>query len=59
MKLIKEIHAQVWTISGVLLVLITLSGPTLKKATTIFVVSLILHFLGVLFSDDDDNIEDT
>jgi hypothetical protein len=57
-KLIKELHALVWTIAGILLVLITLSGPTLTKATVIFVVGLIVHFLGVLLSGDD-NIEDT
>lgn len=61
MKLIRELHAQVWTISGVLLVLITLSGATFKQARLIFIVSLVLHFAGALFvsDDDSDNIEDT
>lgn len=59
MKLIKELHAQVWTISGVLLVLITLSGATFAKARLIFGISLVLHFAGVLLTKDEDNIEDT
>ncbi|CAB4145742.1 hypothetical protein UFOVP1219_73 [uncultured Caudovirales phage] len=53
MKLIKELHAQIWTVAGVILVLITLSGETLSKATVIFGVSLALHFIGVLFTNDD------
>ena len=54
MKLIKELHAQIWTICGVALVLITLSGATLTKAAWTFGVSLLLHFTGALLSKDDD-----
>ena len=54
MKLIKELHAQIWTVCGVALVLITLSGATLSKAIWTFGVSLLLHFAGALLSKDDD-----
>lgn len=57
MKLIKELHAQVWTLCGVALVLITLSGATLSKAAWTFGVSLALHFVGVLFTKDEDNTD--
>lgn len=53
MKLLKELHAQVWTICGVALVLITLNGITLTRATMAFGISLVLHFAGVLFQNDD------
>lgn len=55
MKLIKELHAQVWTLCGVALVLVTLSGITLQRATITFGVSLALHFVGVLITKDDDS----
>ena len=54
MKLIKELHAQVWTICGVALVLITLSGATLTKAAWTFSISLALHFVGVLATRDEE-----
>lgn len=57
MKLIKELHAQVWTLCGVALVLITLSGATLSKAAWTFGVSLALHLIGVLLTKDDDNTD--
>lgn len=53
MKLIRELHAQVWTVLGVALVLITLSGVTFTRALLAFAVSLVLHFLGLLLPDDE------
>lgn len=57
MKLIKELHAQVWTLCGVALVLITLSGATLSKAAWTFGVSLVLHFSGALLTKEDNHSE--
>lgn len=54
MKLIKELHAQVWTVLGVALVLITLSGVTFTRALIAFGISLILHFVGLLLPDERD-----
>jgi len=54
MKLIKELHAQVWTVLGVALVLITLSGVTFTRALIAFGISLILHFVGLLLPDEGD-----
>jgi len=53
-KLLKELHAQVWTICGVALVLITLNGITLQRATIAFGVSLALHFAGVVLQKDSE-----
>jgi hypothetical protein len=53
MKWIKELHAQVWTVCGTLLVLYTLTGQTLRLATTTFAIAIGLHFLGVLLPSED------
>lgn len=52
MKLFKEIHALLWTLAGTALVLITLSGAVRTMALWITGVTLLLHFIGSLFSDD-------
>lgn len=52
MKVLKELHAQVWTLLGVALVLITLTGDTLSKAAWAFGISLALHVVGLLLPDD-------
>ncbi len=57
MKFIKELHAQIWTVCGTLLVLYTLTGQTLKLATYTFVASLGLHFLGTMLPGEDDSDE--
>lgn len=54
MKWIKELHAQIWTICGTLLVLYTLTGQTLRLATITFVAGLGLHFLGVLLPEESE-----
>lgn len=54
MKFIKEVHAQVWTVCGTLLVLYTLTGQTLKLATWTFIGALGLHFLGTALPEDSD-----
>jgi len=55
MNLIKEIHAQIWTVCGTLLVLYTLTGQTLKMATYTFIGALILHFIGTSIPERDNS----
>ena len=59
MKLLKELHSQVWTVLGVALVLITLTGETLSKAAWAFAISLAIHFAGLLIPDspNDDSFD--
>lgn len=57
MRLVKELHAQIWTVCGTLLVLYTLTGQTLKLATYTFVASLGLHLLGTTLPEEDDTEE--
>jgi hypothetical protein len=57
MKLIKELHAQIWTVCGTLLVLYTLTGQTLRLATWTFVISMVLHLIGVTLEDEGENEE--
>jgi hypothetical protein len=56
-KLFNETSALAWTLGGTGLVLITLSGPTKILGLWISVVSLVAHFLGVLFSKDEEKDE--
>jgi hypothetical protein len=58
-KFFKETSALSWTLGGTALVLITLSGPTKVIGLWISAFSLIVHFLGVLFSPDEEKEEDT
>lgn len=54
-KLLNEMHTLAWTLGGTGLVLITLSGDTLKWGLWISGVSLVVHLIGaLLFSDADD-----
>lgn len=55
-KFFKEAHALAWTVSGTLLVLITLSGDTQKLAVRISIITLVVHLLGVLFSRDSEQL---
>ena len=57
MKLIKELHAQIWTVCGTLLVLYTLTGQTLRLATWTFVISMVLHLIGVTLEDEGEDDE--
>ena len=56
-KFFKETSALAWTLGGTGLVLITLSGPTKVLGLWISIVSLVVHFLGVLFSQDKEEEE--
>jgi hypothetical protein len=57
-KFFKETSALSWTLGGTALVLITLSGPTRVLGLWISVFSLVIHFLGALFSSDEEKEED-
>jgi hypothetical protein len=52
-KLTDEIFALSWTLGGTGLVLITLSGDTLKWGLWISGLSLVLHMFGVIIKKDD------
>jgi hypothetical protein len=52
-KLINEMHALAWTLGGTGMVLITLSGQTLKWGIWITVASLAIHLAGALLKGDD------
>ena len=58
-KLIRNVRNEVlalsWTLGGTGLVLITLSGETLKWGLWISGLSLFFHLLGVLFFSNSDN----
>lgn len=52
-KLINELHSLAWTLGGTGMVLITLSGRTLKLGIWISVASLVVHIAGALLKNDD------
>ncbi len=52
-KLIDELHALAWTLGGTGMVLITLSGQTLKWGIWISIASLAVHLVGALLKSDD------
>lgn len=47
-EFLREIHNLIWTLSGIGLVLITLSGQVLEYALWISAVSLLAHLIGFL-----------
>jgi len=54
LALCDEIAALAWTLGGTGLVLITLSGDTLRYGIWISIISLVLHLVGVLVKVGDD-----
>jgi hypothetical protein len=52
-KLINELHALAWTLGGTGMVLITLSGQTLKWGVWITVASLVIHLLGTMLKGEE------
>jgi len=55
-KVLNEVSTLAWTLGGVGLVLITMSGDTLKWGVWISAASLITHIIGVIV--DKPDIED-
>lgn len=54
MKLFSYIFEQAWTLAGIGLVLITLSGETRDWGIKISAVALVLHLLSVLIGGDEE-----
>lgn len=54
MKFIKEIHALTFTLAGTGMVLITLSGDTLRYGVWITVASVVVHLIGVMLKKNDE-----
>lgn len=52
-KLLSEIHGLAWTLSGTGMVLITLSGSTLKWGIWMSLASLVVHLVGALLKGDE------
>lgn len=52
-KLFQEIKELSWVLGGTGLVLITLSGNTLKLGWWISIGSLVMYIMGTLLADDD------
>jgi hypothetical protein len=53
-KLFDYLAEQTWTLAGVGLVLITLSGPTLRQALLLTGVALVLHSVLTLTGGKDE-----
>lgn len=53
-KLLGETSALAWTLGGTALVLITLSGATRTIGIWISVLSLVVHFIGVVTNKEDE-----
>lgn len=51
----REILALAWTLGGTAMVLITLSGDTLRLGLWISGASFVLHMLGALTSNNNDD----
>lgn len=54
-KFLKESYGLIWTIAGSAMVLITLSGSVLQKAIWITGIALIVHYIGAIFTKEDEN----
>ena len=57
MKLIKYLINQAWTLAGVGLVLITLSGSTRSIGTKIAVAAFLFHLISVFIPEDKNDDE--
>lgn len=54
-KFIREMAALAWTLGGTGLVLITLSGSTRTMGIYISVVSLVVHLISILISNEEES----
>jgi hypothetical protein len=53
-RLLSELSALAWTVGGIGLVLITMSGDTLKWGIWISAASLAMHVVGVFVDNDEE-----
>lgn len=51
-KILNEIHALAWTLSGSAIVVITLSGKTRTYGLWLTVVAFVIHLLGVIIKKE-------
>jgi hypothetical protein len=54
-KIFNELHALAWTLSGGVIVIITLSGETRTYGLWLTVAAFAIHMIGVLIKKDEDN----
>jgi type IV secretory pathway VirB3-like protein len=54
----RSVLGEAWTLAGVLLVIITLSGEVRTQAIWISVIALILWFAGTIIGDRDEDGDD-
>lgn len=50
----RKILGETWTLAGVLLVIITLSGPVRQQAIYISGIALLFWFAGLILDSNDD-----
>ena len=53
-KLLNELHALAWTLSGGVIVIITLSGQTRTYGLWLTVAAFLVHMFGVAIKGDKD-----
>lgn len=58
-KILKELHALAWTLSGGVIVLITLSGKTQTYGLWLTITAFVVHMFGALIKKEEWFINDT
>jgi hypothetical protein len=53
-KILRELHALAWTISGGVIVIITLSGQTRTYGLWLTVAAFAVHMFGTIIKKDDN-----
>jgi hypothetical protein len=54
-KILNELHALAWTLSGGVIVIITLSGQTRTYGLWLTVAAFTVHMFGALIKKDENN----
>jgi hypothetical protein len=54
-KILNELHALAWTLSGGVIVIITLSGQTRTYGLWLTVAAFAIHMFGTLIKKDGNN----
>lgn len=52
-KILNELHALAWTLSGGVIVIITLSGQTRTYGLWLTVAAFFIHMFGILIKKED------
>lgn len=53
-KILNELHALAWTLSGGVIVIITLSGKTQTYGLWLTIAAFTVHMFGVLIKKDEE-----